>query len=179
MSTLVICWRIALIVACSVSLPVPAGAAAQEPGVVYDPDSPAGKEYALPLEAARRDGQPVGARRDRVSDAPLFGAGLTVMPTTSATDSSGSTNSTGGDPRDARSGSETDVGSGDGSSPKAGSSTSSARSGSVVPGSVQETIGEAAGTQAWTGGLIGVGAGLLALLGGLGLRRARRGREST
>jgi hypothetical protein len=34
----------------------PSGASAQEEGVVVDPDSPAGKEYAVPLESARRQG---------------------------------------------------------------------------------------------------------------------------
>lgn len=54
-------------------------AGAVEPGVTVDPGSPSAKEYALPLEAARRDasgesGKPV-APGER--DAPLFGAGVT------------------------------------------------------------------------------------------------------
>ena len=51
---------------------------AQGQGVHVDPDSPAGKEYALPLDQARRDagggladGKSRGAHR-----APLFGAGI-------------------------------------------------------------------------------------------------------
>lgn len=59
---------------------------AQEPGVNFDPDSPAGKEYALPIDAARDDAS--GGDRDRSgssprasprtpgSPAPLFGAGI-------------------------------------------------------------------------------------------------------
>jgi hypothetical protein len=63
-------------------------ASAQEP-VQVDPDSPAGVEYKLPLEQARRDGAPDpgdGGGRPRSgggsgggagSPAPLFGAGIT------------------------------------------------------------------------------------------------------
>lgn len=63
-----------------------APAAAQEPGVVYDPDSPAGKEYALPLDAARNAAAPVGrpggdtrqpASPEQPARAPLFGEGIT------------------------------------------------------------------------------------------------------
>ena len=45
---------------------------AQADGVHVDPDSPAGKEYALPLDSARREATPgVGG-----SNPPLFGAGI-------------------------------------------------------------------------------------------------------
>lgn len=47
---------------------------AQGSGVVVDPDSPAGKEYALPLESARRDAG--GGGGPDSSAAPLFGAGI-------------------------------------------------------------------------------------------------------
>lgn len=58
------------------------GAGAQSDGVHVDPESPAGKEYALPLESARRDaagGAPSsgGATSSGGSDpAPLFGEGI-------------------------------------------------------------------------------------------------------
>src|SRR5665811_253655 len=46
-------------------------------GVHFDPDSPAGKEYALPLDEARDEavgeGQPDGASG---ASAPLFGVGI-------------------------------------------------------------------------------------------------------
>jgi hypothetical protein len=48
-------------------------AGAQEPGVVYEPGSPSYKEYAIPLEEARRDaggGEPNGI------DSRAFGIGL-------------------------------------------------------------------------------------------------------
>jgi hypothetical protein len=44
------------IMAAASLLAVPGGAAALEPGVHADPDSPAGTEYALPLESARQEG---------------------------------------------------------------------------------------------------------------------------
>jgi hypothetical protein len=48
--------------------------AAQEPGVSIDPDSPAGKEYAIPLEAHRA----AAVGRDAVDGVgqPLFGVGI-------------------------------------------------------------------------------------------------------
>jgi hypothetical protein len=59
-------------------------AAAQSDGVVVDPESPAGKEYALPLDKARQDVAPTpGAGTDGSDgtngsdDTPLFGAGIT------------------------------------------------------------------------------------------------------
>ncbi|MEJ7787504.1 MAG: hypothetical protein WKF96_22090 [Solirubrobacteraceae bacterium] len=66
-------------VACA--LVAPPAATAQEP-VQLDPDSPAGVEYQLPLDQARRDAAPDagggGPRSDGGSGgpAPLFGAGI-------------------------------------------------------------------------------------------------------
>lgn len=51
-------------------------ASAQEPGVFIDPDSPAGKEYAIPSEEARRTGTD-GPRKGADRPAPLFGTGVT------------------------------------------------------------------------------------------------------
>jgi hypothetical protein len=51
---------------------------AQGQGVHVDPDSPAGKEYALPLDQARRDagGGLVDGKSRGAHRAPLFGAGI-------------------------------------------------------------------------------------------------------
>lgn len=49
---------------------------AAEPGVIRDPDSPAGKEYALPLDAARRLGEGSEAA-GREGVAKPFGIGIT------------------------------------------------------------------------------------------------------
>jgi hypothetical protein len=55
------------------------GAQAQEKGVFIDPDSPAGEQYALPIEKARRgavDGGKTAKVRPGEQTAPLFGAGV-------------------------------------------------------------------------------------------------------
>jgi hypothetical protein len=69
--------RITLIALLAVVGPVPV-AAAQEEGVFFDPDTPAGKEYAIPLDEARRDAG--GGRRagpaNEGGDQPLFGVGI-------------------------------------------------------------------------------------------------------
>ena len=63
----------ALIPVLFVALALPAPARAQEEGVFVDPDSPAGKEYAIPFEAARRG---VAPERDGRTSPPLFGEGV-------------------------------------------------------------------------------------------------------
>ena len=55
-----------------------ASAAAQGDGVFVDPDSPAAKEYELPLEQARQDAVTGGDRTQaNRGSAPLFGEGVT------------------------------------------------------------------------------------------------------
>ena len=68
---------------CAVAFAIGAtDAAAQEPGVFFDPvdpDSPSGKEYAIPLESARRQADPRGAPptgASRAGSAALFGEGV-------------------------------------------------------------------------------------------------------
>ena len=59
-------------------------AAAQGDGVTVDPDSPTAKQYKLPIESARRAGEPEGRRQARSAwrptrrrcAAPLFGEGI-------------------------------------------------------------------------------------------------------
>jgi hypothetical protein len=53
-------------------------AAAQDKGVFVDPDSPAGKEYAIPLDQARRDAGAGGntGRDSGTGGQPLFGVGI-------------------------------------------------------------------------------------------------------
>ena len=66
-----------LALAVAVALLWPAApAVAIDPGVVYEPGSPAGKEYAIPLEEARRD---AGSRGREGSDPryEAFGSGVT------------------------------------------------------------------------------------------------------
>jgi hypothetical protein len=68
------------------SLALPAVAQGQGSGVVVDPDSPAGTEYAIPLEEARRQGAPDREQRGggRNADPPLFGEGIERAPSASA-----------------------------------------------------------------------------------------------
>ena len=69
--------KLVALVAVSLVVPGAGVAGAQDNGVHVDPDSPAGKEYALPLDSARRDagGTPNGTGAAGAS-APLFGAGV-------------------------------------------------------------------------------------------------------
>lgn len=72
---------IALCAACSLLLPM----AAQGQGKELDPDSPAGVEYQLPLEQARKNalGRSKDASgRERTGVASLFGAGVVPAKTT-------------------------------------------------------------------------------------------------
>ena len=50
-------------------------AAALEPGVSVDPQSPSGKEYSFPLDVQR--GAAVGSDAPQGSSQPLFGVGIT------------------------------------------------------------------------------------------------------
>lgn len=96
-------WRLLLASMCALLLAAPA--AAQDPQV--DPDSPAGREYELPIDRAREQAgagssRPSGAGGSDVggaSDAPLFGAGVEPEKPTSGSARSGSARSgTAGDP---------------------------------------------------------------------------------
>src|SRR3954451_6779017 len=66
---------IVALVAFAWTLATAGAVAAQEPGVHVDPDSPAGKEYAIPLDFHRA----AAVGRDAVEGVPqpLFGVGIT------------------------------------------------------------------------------------------------------
>jgi hypothetical protein len=57
------------------SLALPASALAIDPGVNYDPGSPAGKEYAIPLVEGRSEG--AGTTNQRAGANIPFGVGIT------------------------------------------------------------------------------------------------------
>jgi hypothetical protein len=58
-----------------IALGLPASAAAQiDPGINYDPGSPAGKEYAIPLAEGRSEG--AGTSDPRVGGNVAFGVGI-------------------------------------------------------------------------------------------------------
>jgi hypothetical protein len=73
--------RIVTTVAFVMGLLAPAALAQSgpEPGVTVDPNSPAGKEYALPVPKARQDAQGKTKKKSS-SDAPLFGQGVKPKP---------------------------------------------------------------------------------------------------
>jgi hypothetical protein len=70
----------------------PAFADKPQPGLTYDPGSPAGKEYALPLNAARSQGGGGG----HSGAVPLFGAGVKPVASSAAKARSGSSTGGGG-----------------------------------------------------------------------------------
>lgn len=68
---------------CLCAVLMPSQASGQNDGVVVDPGSPTGKEYAIPLESARRQAEPRGPTpggpagvRQGSRSAPLFGEGI-------------------------------------------------------------------------------------------------------
>ena len=68
--------KVALLSACAAAaLTLPAAASAQiDPGVTYDPGSPAGKEYAIPLVEGRSDA--AGTTNQRQGANIPFGVGI-------------------------------------------------------------------------------------------------------
>jgi len=152
---------------------------AQEPGVVYDPSTPAGQEYAVPLDEARRSGggdemseqERAGSAGRRVdSPAPLFGEGVgpdrvrssdRSRSQPSASDESRRRSQADGDRPDARG--EGDMASGS-SGQGSRSSAEPARGGADGSSSTRVAI-------AGAGGTVAAGALLALLL----RRRSRRG----
>lgn len=65
---------IPLALALALALPATAGAAS-DPGINYDPGSPAGKEYAIPLVQGRADG--AGTQNQQAAANTAFGVGIT------------------------------------------------------------------------------------------------------
>ena len=83
--------KLVALVALGLVVPGAGVASAQDNGVHVDPDSPAGKEYALPLDSARRDasGSPSGTGATG-QGAPLFGAGVSKAAGSGGGERSGS-----------------------------------------------------------------------------------------
>jgi hypothetical protein len=147
-------------------------AAAQEGGVFVDPDSPAGKEYAIPLEEARR--QAAGGGGDGPSSGqPLFGEGIERAEGSAS-------GSDGGGSRD-RDGSRGGAGApgGRGSVQPDGGEDASEGARGILPSSQRSAAIEAAAADGSDGLLTaGIAAAVLAagLLAGLGLRRLLKAR---
>ena len=141
-------------------------AIARDDGVSVDPDSPAGVEYAVPLDQARRDatGTPGGGSAGTDHGQPLFGVGIERA----------SAGSGGGGGAKGSGGSGPSAGTGGGSS---GAGTQAGAGEAAGNGASAAAIEVAASGGSSTGLLsagIAVAVLLLGLLGGLGLRRVLR-----
>jgi len=167
--------------AATLALAVPSVAAAQHSP---DPDSPAGVEYALPLDRARDQAREKKKERGREGDrkqgsakkpAPLFGAGITKDGTSggAGSDQSNANGAPGGGSSGQNgsggSGSKGSASDGTGADEGNGAQANAGKNGAANNGTAA-SVGDG-GSQ--TGLLLGVVAGVL-LLGGLlgaGLRR--------
>lgn len=150
-----------------------------------DPNSPAGVEYALPLDQARdqarekKPGKGKRGQRGAGKAAPLFGAGISKggsgaagsdQSNADAAPGGGSAGGSAGDDASARAGSKGSQPDGPGADGSDGSGAQAGKSGAPNAGRTAASVGDG-GSQ--TGLLLGVVAGVL-LLGGLlgaGLRR--------
>ena len=154
--------------AVGLALLAPVPAAAQSDGVFVDPDSPTAKQYAIPLESARRqadpdgDGQvaPPGGRPPGTDPAALFGEGIA------------SASRAGKSSKSKRSGSKSDS--------KAGGTASDGASSSGSKDPVQAAVSNPGAPSGGVGStlLIAAGGGLVLLIGGLAgfvLRRRAAG----
>ena len=144
-------------VAVGLVLLAPVPAAAQSDDVFIDPDSPTAKQYAIPLESARRqadpsgDGQlaPPGARPTGTGPAALFGEGIAAASRA-----------------DKRSGSKDSRGqSKSRGTASSGSATGSAGSDNPVQAAVSNPGAPSGGIGSTL--LIAAGGGLVLLIGGL------------
>jgi hypothetical protein len=159
----------AVVAALSVLLALPVAAQAQEPGVFVDPDSPAGTEYEIPLEAARRDGAPDAERRGGGGQAapPLFGQGIRRAPNAAAAGAGGSTG--GGDPSEGRNGDRGAGKAAEGEALGAQETSRERRHGSIAVEAAARGGSDALLTAGIAGTVLAVG-----LLVGFGLRRVLR-----
>jgi len=165
--------RIIVLVVLGCGLLTAPRAAAAPDEVIFDPGSPAGKEYAIPLDDARRGAEGGGgaggagssagpAGRSGIANPPLFGAG--VKPERSGGGSSGGPGASSG-----RSGADTKAGA-NGADPDRGSF-----------GSYESAGSRSNGVSEVEEGLFTIGGAVLVLVLGIaalvakGLARRRRG----
>lgn len=153
-----------VVTAASVAGLAPATVFAQDSGVTYDPDSPAGREYALPLEDARSTGREQDATGTDESDGG-FGAGIEPAP-------AASTSTAQPEPRETPA--PTPEKPGRDAEPE---DEPAAAGGGDGPGPVFSPSGEEV-SAGLSGGVLAVGAAALALALGFGARTVR-GRAAT
>jgi hypothetical protein len=149
---------------------LPSGVAGAEPGLTVDPQSPAGVEYAIPLDSGRGHGGGHGHSGGSSGGSALFGSGITppgkggsgTSPSGSGTGTSGG----GGARNGGTSGGATSHG-----SPNARSGADATPPG-IAPAS-------AAASYSTSGPIAGIVAAILALGGGVGLFLRFRARRAT
>ena len=153
---------------CALALTASAAAAAEDE-VFVDPGSPSGKEYALPIDSARK--QAAGDARNTSSGSqatPLFGEGVDRDAGSAGGSGSGHSDVDGGSRRGGASGD----GGGETSSPQRadpdGGTPVTARAQAASPDGGSGTIA-----------IIGAGAGVLLLGGAIGLVLRRRAARTT
>ncbi len=144
--------------------------AAQEPGVHVDPNSPAGKEYAIPIDQARRQadgGSSAKGSHGPSGSAALFGAGISARGGRSAGGSSG-TRGTGDSAGSSKGGADGSV--------KSGGAVSQGVKGASARPAVAASTGSGSNATLLTAGLVAA-----VLLAGalLGLVLHRLNRERT
>ena len=141
-------------------------AIARDDGVSVDPDSPAGVEYAVPLDQARREatGTAGGGSAGTDRGQPLFGVG--IEPSSAGSGGGGGAKGSGGSGRSAGTGGGSSGGGTQAGAGEAGGNGASAAAIEVAASGGSSTGLLSAG--------IAVAVLLLGLLGGLGLRRVLR-----
>jgi hypothetical protein len=140
-----------------VLLAIPAAAQA-EPGLTVDPESPAGVEYAVPLDHARNPGGGSGGSAGNSGgggSGQLFGAGITP-----SSGSSGGPRGRSGDGQDGKSTGDKKANGGDGGGGNFSPAAPTTRPTAAVEASTSYS------TSGWLAGLI---AAILLVGGGLGL----------
>jgi hypothetical protein len=162
-----------------VSLALPSAAQAQR-GVVVDPDSPAGSEYRIPLEEARRHGagdeqRRTGEGRTGTSGQPLFGEGIERAPSASAAGGSSVGAGGGGDGSAGESGGRLN-GTQEPGSDKRGEAKAVSDEATSGRGSTMAITARAGGDDSEMLATVGIAGAVLAvgLVGGFGLRRLLR-----
>ncbi|MBJ7470590.1 MAG: hypothetical protein JHD16_04785 [Solirubrobacteraceae bacterium] len=138
-------------------------ATAQEDGVTLDPRDPAAKEYALPVESARRDasGEEASGVQHGSADSAPFGAGVTASGAPASGSAAGDDSASGA--------AATDVA----GAPNAGVTSESGTGSTTVPGAtpVNASADGPGSTATLLGG--GLAALLIVGIGGLALRATR------
>jgi hypothetical protein len=153
-----------LLALCALAVIAPAAVAADDE-IFVDPDSPSGKEYALPVDSARKQaaGAAQGAK-DATAPTPLFGEGVEAAGSKATTRTSKA------------SGAGAKAGSDDGATAAAGASTARART--AAPKTLKAQAAAPDGGIGVAAVIGGVSVGVLLLGAAIGVLLRRRATRS-